>query len=105
MRIPDAKEQTENASKDAVEPEKADVDEEGITHKVYTQESLTPTRTSEDDAPVCTLHNKIMRKRLRKDGGYWFDHRWQENGIWQQCSGRPWVNRKEIDIPQYEDYS
>jgi hypothetical protein len=104
----DARTPTINVSNNATEPTKGYVDEEGITHEVYTREPQTETS---EDVPVCYIHQKGMRKRLRKDGGYWFDHRWQENGVWQQCTGRPKVSKQEElqaeepDIPQYEDYS
>ena len=73
--------------------------------KFYAQESKPQPQTSEDEAPVCTLHHKTMRKRFRKDGDYWFDHRWQEDGVWQQCTGRPKANKQDLDIPDYQDYS
>ena len=100
----DANTQTKDVSSSATEPKKAYVDEEGITHEPYVPQPQTNPQTGEN-APVCILHNKVMKKRFKKDGGYWFDHRWQEGGVWQQCTGRPKANQQEPDIPQYEDYS
>ena len=43
-----------------------------------------------DDGPppdFCTIHEKSMKKRTAKDGGHYFDHRWQEQGVWMICNG------------------
>jgi hypothetical protein len=98
----DANVQTESAPIVSTEPKKVHIDEEGGTREPSTQEAQPQTT---DEAPVCTIHNKTMKKRFRKDGDYWYDHRWQEDGVWQQCTGRPRVNQQDMDIPQYEDYS
>lgn len=34
----------------------------------------------------CALHNATMKKRQSKDGASWYDHRWQENGVWHACN-------------------
>jgi hypothetical protein len=102
----DARTPEENASGNATESVKAHVDKGGIIHEPSLQQLQNQTQPqTTDEAPVCTIHNKIMRKRFRKDGDYWYDHRWQEDGVWQQCSGRPKVNKQEADIPEYQDYS
>lgn len=37
----------------------------------------------------CTLHNVTMKKRQSKNGAIsWYDHRWQEDGIWHTCNGK-----------------
>jgi hypothetical protein len=95
----DANTQTGSAPIGAAEPKKAQVEEAGVT-----EPSVQQTPTSEE-APVCTLHDKTMKKRFKRDGGYWFDHRWQEAGGWKQCTGRSRVNQRDPDISEYEDYS
>jgi hypothetical protein len=35
----------------------------------------------------CILHNVTMKKRQSKNGGEWYDHRWQENEVWHVCNG------------------
>ena len=37
-------------------------------------------------APFCQIHQKYMKQRKGKNG-IWYDHRWTENGAWQQCNG------------------
>lgn len=37
----------------------------------------------------CTIHNRPMKQRTAKNGGHYWDHRWQdENGTWQKCDGK-----------------
>lgn len=41
------------------------------------------------DEHFCKIHNKPMKQRTAKNGGHYYDHRWQtENGEWQQCNGK-----------------
>lgn len=47
-----------------------------------------PKEVQEANSHYCTIHNKPMKERTGKNG-VWYDHRWQENGEWQQCSGTP----------------
>jgi hypothetical protein len=35
----------------------------------------------------CAIHQKPMVLRTGKNG-QWYDHRWQENGVWRQCNGK-----------------
>ncbi|SRR5579875_1672640 len=36
----------------------------------------------------CIIHNAMMKKRQSKNGASWYDHRWQENGVWHVCNGK-----------------
>jgi hypothetical protein len=41
------------------------------------------------DEHFCTIHNKPMKQRIAKNGGHYYDHRWQdESGTWQKCNGK-----------------
>ena len=36
----------------------------------------------------CKIHNKPMKRREGKNGGFWFDHRWTDStGAWKSCNG------------------
>lgn len=36
----------------------------------------------------CKIHNKPMKERTAKNGGHYYDHRWQdESGNWKKCNG------------------
>jgi len=36
----------------------------------------------------CAIHSKPMKMRTRKDGGVWYDHRWQDDkDVWHSCNG------------------
>src|SRR5947209_8949175 len=40
---------------------------------------------------VCPIHNTTMKLRTGKNGGTWYDHRWQEGEgdtkVWLRCDG------------------
>jgi hypothetical protein len=61
-------------------------EEDGYVHEPYHGEAAAkPAPTSH----FCEIHGKPMKERTGKNGGTWYDHRWQENGEWQQCNGTP----------------
>ncbi len=49
-----------------------------------------PATDAEPEVPIdqCQIHNALMKERQNKNGGHWYDHRWQENGVWHVCNGQ-----------------
>jgi len=48
----------------------------------------TPDEEVKDNPAFCKIHNKALKER-RNAKGFWYDHRWQENGEWKKCNGLP----------------
>ena len=55
---------------------------------VRQRQEQEPEPEPEIPADQCSLHNATMKKRQGKNGGSWYDHRWQENGVWHVCNGK-----------------
>lgn len=54
--------------------------------------SQRPVQETEPEPEIpadqCPLHNVTMKERKSKNGGHWYDHRWQENNVWHICNGK-----------------
>lgn len=72
----------------ADEMAKAGVDADGIP--MPTDEDM-PEQASEEapaaDPTFCSKHNKPMKQRTAQNGGHYYDHRWNEAGVWYRCNG------------------
>lgn len=42
----------------------------------------------ESPADFCPIHRCLMKLRTGKNNQTWYDHRWQEHGVWYQCNGK-----------------
>lgn len=68
-------------------------EEDGYVHEPYHGEAAAKPVAEH----VCTIHGKPMKERTGKNGGSWYDHRWQVNGVWQQCNGTPKIEEESFD--------
>jgi hypothetical protein len=81
-----------------------------VSHPVANTALKTMVTTS-STLPICSIHDKEMKKRTTQAGGHYYDHRWQrDSGEWQKCNGKPKVEESEesdgndTDFPE-ESYS
>jgi hypothetical protein len=73
----------------ADEMKKAEVEEDDIDSILNdTINDEIPEKTIE--APYCQIHKCAMKERINKNGGKWYDHRREVNGVWEKCNGEGW---------------
>jgi hypothetical protein len=80
-----AEEVSEDSATEITRPQKSYTDDDGITHESVVKARQAPAGVVPDEH-YCRIHNKLMKQRSGKNG-IWYDHRWQVNSVWQQCTG------------------
>ena len=50
-------------------------------------EGTVSEQEPEVQADQCPIHNKPMKQRTSKNGGHYYDHRWQVDNVWHVCNG------------------
>ena len=104
----------EIAESDSVDNQEPDNNRNTPTTPYYVpgQEKMTKTTNTTSQAQEvdenrkdwCSIHNKQMKERTAQNGGHYFDHRWQENGEWQRCNGKPKLDQEEQEYPSEDEY-
>ncbi len=61
-----------------------------LAQELLAQRLEAPENEPEPELPPdqCPIHNVTMKERRSKNGGHWYDHRWQENNVWHVCNGK-----------------
>lgn len=75
-------------------------DADTMDNNVQTPTVAHKPTVATDQEHFCIIHNKPMKERTGKNGGKWFDHRWQNDaGEWQKCNGI----QKKAEVEQVEE--
>jgi len=83
-----------------------DDDAEKATSRTEAEKPSIENLSQDQSEHTCSIHNVKMKERLGKNGGRFFDHRQQIDGVWNTCVGEGWKaqenRRQEYVAPPLE---